>query len=297
MIRYPFDRAQVVHDIDAIDPRWSAKAARRTKKIRGDCAFLEKSSIWSTVKPIFMLLQQNKCAYCERQFENPDYGKLEFDVEHFRPKNAVPAWPDPQRHPGRAYSYQTGAVGTGYHWLAYDLENYSASCKTCNTMLKLNYFPIAGVRASQPENHAGDAEARRALADEQPFLCYPLGDVDEDPQQLITFRATTAVPAGATEAQRRRGDIMIDFFALNDRDQLHRERARMVSLVGNAVGGLGQTLPADASARFGSASFPHAGCVRAFLTLWSSDPVTAQRVHQVCSAYALSGDAAVPAAI
>jgi hypothetical protein len=296
MIRYPFDDAQVAQDISAIDPRWASKAAKRAVKIRRDGAYLEKSSIWSTVKPVFMLLQHNKCAYCERQFENPDYGTIEFDVEHFRPKSAVPAWPDPVRHAGQHYSYETGSVGAGYHWLAYDLSNYAASCKICNSICKLNFFPVAGARAAQPAMDIGEADARQALADEQPFLCYPIGGADEDPQDLITFRATTAVPVGATEPQRRRGEIIINFFALNEREQLHRERARMISLIGNAVGNVGQPLPPSAIARYSLASYPHAGCIRAFLSLWATNPATAQRIHQACSAYALTGDSVVPTA-
>ena len=295
MIRYLFDDAQVARDIDAIDSRWAVKAGKRAAKIRRDGAYLEKSSIWSKVKPVFMLLQHNKCAYCERQLENPDYGTIEFDVEHFRPKGTVSAWPDPVRHAGQNYTYETGGVGAGYHWLAYDLRNYAASCKICNSICKLNFFPVAGVRAAQPPNGISDADARQALLEEQPYLCYPIGEVDVDPQHLITYRATTAVPAGGTEPQRRRGEIMIDFFALNDRDQLHRERARMISLVGTAVGGLGGPLPAGAMARYGSPSYPHAGCVRAFLSLWSTNPATAQQIYEACCTYALADDVTIPA--
>jgi len=292
MIRYPYDRAQVANDIGKIDPRWMVKAASRTGKLIKAGAYNEKSAIWSTIKPVFMLLQHNKCAYCERLLEGPDHGTIDFDVEHYRPKNAVPVWPDPVRHDSFAYAFQTGAQGAGYHWLAYELENYAASCKICNTIQKLNFFPIAGRRAEQPATGASLEDARRALADEQPYLCYPIGDADEDPQALITFDATTAIPVAEDEVRRRRGQVMIDFFDLNGRDLLHLERARMISLVGTALlrrgNDFAHALPAAAQVAFGSASYPHASCIRAFVRQWSVDPTRAGTIHDACTDNALA---------
>lgn len=292
MIRYPYDGAQVVRDIAEIDPRWIVKAANRSKRLVKAGAYSEKSSIWSTIKPVFMLLQHNKCAYCERQLEGPDHGTIDFDVEHYRPKNAVPVWPDPVRHGGLAYDFQTGAQGRGYHWLAYELENYAASCKICNTIQKLNFFPIAGSRAEQPATGTSVENARRALANEEPFLCYPIGEADEDPQALITFDVTTAIPAAQDDARRRRGQVMIDFFDLNGRELLHLERSRMISLVGTALLKRGNEFSSPLHAKeqdaFGSASYPHASCIRAFVRLWTTDPARAGAVHDACAKNALA---------
>jgi len=58
---------------------------------------------------------------------------------------------------------------TGYYLLPYNLENYSSSCKTCNTRYKLDRFPIAGrysMKGTDP----------RSLLTESPLLIYPVGN-------------------------------------------------------------------------------------------------------------------------
>jgi len=92
--------------------------------------YVETAAIWSTVKPVFMKLQLNKCVFCERQFESPLYGTIEFDLEHSRPKSNVLAWPDPQRHSALNYTVAMGdASEQGYFWLAYDPLNYVAPAR------------------------------------------------------------------------------------------------------------------------------------------------------------------------
>jgi hypothetical protein len=133
MIRYPYDATAIAAEISKIDARWATKAARRAKKLEQLGRYQEASSIWSTVKPVFMALQYNKCVFCERQFEDSLYGPVEWDLEHFRPKSNVTLWPDARRHSHLAYTENLGdASDTGYYWLAYELRNYAASCKVCN---------------------------------------------------------------------------------------------------------------------------------------------------------------------
>jgi hypothetical protein len=295
MIRYDFDPVTVERDIRNVDPNWFKKAEARKLKFKLLHRYEEKSSIWSKAKPAFMRLQMSKCAFCERQFENPDYGKIEFDVEHFRPKSSVAAWPDPVRHPGLRYTFSTGGANArGYYWLAYELQNYAASCKVCNTALKLNFFPIAGKR--------GRLQATlSALARERPFLCYPIGNIDNDPEELVTFLTTTAVPAKASGHKRRRGQIIIDFFALNQREQLHRERARMIGLFGAALKaearGTATAADTELIARMTLPLLPHAACLRAFKRLWAQDRVTAERAYDLCRVYATSDSGSAPPAL
>src|SRR5271155_4409363 len=228
MIRYATDFDDMEAQVEALGQNWLQRARRRTQKLIRLGRYYEKSSIWSEIKPILIRLQHNKCAFCERQLESVEYGTIEFDVEHFRPKGPVPSWPDPSRHPF-AYDFETGEPSPlGYYWLAYDLRNYAICCKTCNTLLKANFFPILGLRAKCPAN--GDQ-----LTSEQPLLCYPIGSLDCDPETLITFTATTAVPVAKSGYLRERARIIIDFFQLNRREQLHRERARMIVMLGQAL--------------------------------------------------------------
>lgn len=292
MIRYDTDAAKLLAAITAIDAKWETKTKARTKKFIKAGAFAEKSSLWSTVKPVYMRLQWFKCVFCERQFENERYGKIEFDVEHFRPKSSVLAWPSETVHPDLAYDFATGAASaSGYYWLAYDVENYAASCKACNSALKSNYFPIAGDRGATLATVA-------ALAAEEPYLCYPLGDGDDDPEDLLTFVATTATPKAADGHARRRGQVMIDFFDLNGRDLLHRQRAQMISMFGGALAAVhaGTASPTDEKvvAGMSSPALPHASCVRAFRSLYDADPDEGQRVFERCREVALSQTMSAP---
>ena len=96
MIRYPANLDQLRENITAVDRSWLAKAEKRTAAFIEKGRYSEKSSIWGVVKPVFMLMQQNKCVFCERWFGN-EYSRIELDLEHFRPKSSVAAWPHPDR--------------------------------------------------------------------------------------------------------------------------------------------------------------------------------------------------------
>lgn len=292
MIRYPLDLAQLENDIAAIDPRWRSKTRRRTNKFVRSGRYEEKSSLWSVVKPAYMETQHHKCVFCERQFENGQYGKIEFDLEHFRPKGSVNAWPDDNRHPNLSYPFPTGENSvTGYYWLAYEPTNYAASCKVCNSALKSNYFPIAGDRATA-------LAVAPELGNEQPYLCYPLGSDDADPEDLITFVATTATPKATDAHMRRRGQIIIDFFDLNGRELLHRQRAQMISLVGGALAQTHAGTAGNADRRILSRitrpDMPHAACIRAHKALWQNDPVQASRIYEHCREFAFEQTRSAP---
>ena len=88
------------------------------------------------------------------------------------------------------YDFSTGREwDQGYYLLAFHPRNYITACKSCNTPLKSNYFPIAGEqRGPQSDNPAH-------LASEQPFLIYPLGSLDDDPEEVLTFDGIVPKPA------------------------------------------------------------------------------------------------------
>jgi hypothetical protein len=291
MIRYDITPAKLRADIQTIDPTWLTKADKRTQGFIKRKKFNETSSIWSTVKPAFMRLQMNKCVYCERQFESIEYGKIEFDVEHYRPKSSVVAWPQQNRHPKLTYQFSTGAAtSTGYYWLAYSLENYAASCKPCNTNLKSNNFPIAGKRGAAKQGV-------KALLKEMPLLCYPLGNIDDDPERLVTFVVTTAIPAAKSGHKNRRGRVIIDFFDLN-REQLHRERARMIGLLVPSLeaetAGRATAVDHQVLAQISQPHVPHLNCLRAFQKLWKKDLPTARRAYDWCRAFAFTAPGTAP---
>jgi hypothetical protein len=288
VIRHDCTFADIEAAVDKIDPAWREKAAARTEKFIEDGTYKEASAIWSTVKPVFMRIQRFKCIFCERQFENELYGKIEFDLEHFRPKSSVKSWPNAELH-DYVYDFATGdANDNGYYWLPYALDNYAAACKVCNSGLKSNYFPILGPRRTTPGSTQSERQA----------LCYPIGADDNDPAELVTFIATTAVPKAASGAKRRRGQIIIDFFDLNRREQLHRERAYMIILIGNSLAAIDSGIGDDGDDAVVAASVEpghmHTACVLAYRQLWNSDPVFAKEVLRACKHYFASTAGTMP---
>lgn len=294
MIRYPSTRTDIETAVYDIDARWLQKAQQRTDALRQAGSYSEASAIWSVVKPVFIDLQRNKCLFCERKFASPEYGRIEYDLEHFRPKSTVALWPDAARHPHLDYGFQTGVAGAGYHWLAYDLGNYAAACKICNSIFKIDFFPVEGIR--------GQADATIGeLTAEEPLLCYPIGDGDDDPEDLITFVITTARPKHDHGRSARRGQVMIDFFGLNAREDLHRERARMIALLGTALVAIteGRANANDHAVLRLAADprMPHANCLRSFRRFWDDDQETARKAYDLCRVYGLEEPGAPPPAL
>ena len=166
-----------------------------------------------------------KCAFCERKLESVERGKGEQAVEHFRPKGLVKHWELPVGD--AAPTIQLSKVddtNKGYFLLAYHLFNYTASCIPCNSALKGNYFPIAGNYNLQGDDPLG-------LIDEKAYLIYPLGDFDDDPEELIHFAGVSPVPVEKNGFKFERAFITIKFFELDNRAtrmNMFLERANII---------------------------------------------------------------------
>ncbi len=90
------------------------------------------------------------CAYCGRDLsKDAPAGQ----VEHYRPKGAV-----------------TGDDDGGYWWLAYEFENYTLSCSTCNNRYKRTRFPLLSGRPRVT------FDTRDQLATEARALLHPCED-------------------------------------------------------------------------------------------------------------------------
>jgi hypothetical protein len=288
MIRYgPNTRAELEALVDAHNAGWRAKAATRTATLVANKTFSEDSSIWGEIKPVFMRLQALKCAFCERPLGGFLAGSGEHDVEHFRPKGKIRAWPYPSRKPKVSYGFPTGAKSdTGYYWLAYDLQNYAAACRPCNASRKADYFPIAGARGKATETIAALKKT------EGPFLLFPLGAHGDDPADYISFEGILAVPRHKSGAKHDRAQVTIDFFSLNDREELWADRFRAIRSLFYALR-LSQTDPdadvrADARRAIGEAvsdDAPQAACARAFLTVAQTDAKAAWATYQAAEAF------------
>lgn len=284
MIRYATSQADLEAKVDAAVPTWRGRAATRTAKFVTAGKYEESSAIWSEIKPVFMAVQHDKCAYCERQLASADSGgAVEHDLEHFRPKSSVAVWPD-----GSAFAFPTGTPSpAGYFWLAYHLLNYSVACKKCNTGLKLNFFPVPGTRGAAAKSPTDLAAA------EKPFLVYPIGELDDDPAEVITFEGLNAIPAKKTGPRRRRADVTIRFFRLNTREELLRQRATLLDSLGNHLETINDptTPPARVTAvkktveRMLKPTAQHSACVAAMTRLYVSNVAQARALIDAARAY------------
>ncbi len=280
MIRYALDRIQLRAYIEREDRTWFTKAETRTNNYKALGRFEDSSPIWSKAKPAFMLVQYNKCAFCERTFTGPEESRIEMDLEHFRPKGAVIGWEGPSAP--KSYPANTGPASTnGYYWLACDVANYLAACKICNSEYKGNYFPIMGQRCEDPTDP-------QKLAAEKPYLIYPIGTGDDDPETLITFTGTVARPVTSHGVRHARAMVIIDLFGLNTRDQLHVQRAETIERFGRALtavaDGVAKASDHTYTAQIANPIIPHAACLRAFKKLWDQDEPAARRLLDACSA-------------
>ena len=284
-------------DIRKALKNWLAKADERTAQLVASKAYFDlekwrklkgasKTSIpkpttveWSSVKHLFMAIQNDKCAYCERKLAaRGQGGAAEHDLEHFRTKNPVKPWPAPP-----VIDFETGGrFDAGYYWLAFHLLNYCTACKKCNTGFKSSYFPVAGTRIEPP-----DGLSPRAIRSEQPFLIYPLGTIDDDPEDVIRFLGLAANPPASDPllSERERADahrnkrarVVVAFFGLNSRDELLWGRAEKLRELEKSLAQINSGIENDAKPaqddikRLTSGFSEHTACVRAMVRLYMAD--------------------------
>jgi hypothetical protein len=283
MIAYRVTQVQLEALIEAESPGWLQKAKARTDRFRQKGFYEEASSIWSEVKKVYMRLQGgSKCAYCERKLEDIDFGAVEQDVEHFRPKGSVRAWklPKPLKNQGITATAVPNE-DRGYFLLPYHPFNYSAACKPCNSALKKDYFPIAG-----KYDLTGDNPAK--LAKEKPFLICPVGDFDDAPENLIRFHGVSPQPVAPNGHDRERALVTIEFFKLDDeakRKNLLRERAVVIIALYPQLEKLanGATGNAKVEAQklvdgFTAPKSAHTSCARSYRDLFRSNRAEAKAV-------------------
>ena len=275
MIRYDVTEADLLARIDQEKAEWQTRAKAATALYRQVGEYGEPPApFWGQIKAVYMRLQKNKCAFCEQKLS---VRARDHDVEHFRPKRGVKAWPPPG---GPSYGFPTGqAFPEGYYLLAYHPLNYATSCSHCNQGLKRSYFPIAGARLSGQDNPLD-------LEPERPLLIYPIGDRDTDPEVLFGFRGTAPSPRNAdpNSQENHRAQVTIDFFDLSDREELVRERSEVIehlhsSLVSadDSTDQPKQRRARSTVTRMRSDGNKHANCARCFIALYHEDPDQAER--------------------
>lgn len=278
MIRYPIKREGGQSELKALEaliekhkPGWLERAKERTTNFQKAGCYKEATSIWSEVKEVYAKLQHNKCAYCERELPSAeDHGSGEQDLEHFRPKNTVQPWPTDTQLIAK---YGKGdKFEPGYYMLAYAPLNYCMACITCNRPLKHDHFPIQGDRYQTPDESPVNYQI------EQPYLIYPIGSLDDDPEDHIRFDGY--IPFGKT----LRGELSIDFFNLKENSYLLRDRAKMITELYTAL----ETEDQEMVALLTSPCSTHTNAAKSFKSLYEVDPEFAAIVHAEAKAYRLS---------
>ena len=290
MIRYPVSKDLLENLIETERPGWLQRAKERTETFRDLGHYKESSSIWSEIKPVFMRLQHCKCAYCERQLESAEYGRIEHDLEHFRPKKKAKPWRLTKSLKEEGVTVTPpleGAADPGYHLLAYNPLNYCTSCKTCNSRLKRDYFPIEGDRSSQGSDPA-------EMASELPLLINPVGQFDHDPADLIRFHGLSPVACGDTPYKYRRSLVSIAFFHLDDRKRkyLFRERAENITQLYSFLKNAERADTDEEKSIWEnliklktSPAAPHTNCAESFCALYKTDKAEAKEIFLLASEY------------
>ena len=288
MIRYEVDLDRIRALVDRHKPGWRKRARDRTETFRKKGKYEEESSIWGEIKAVFMELQgDGKCCFCERKFVG-SYRQYELDLEHFRPKRRVRKW-KPTRNPvAKGVSLTDPPVkNSGYYLLSYHLLNYAAACKPCNSGLKKDYFPISG------QYDFGGTDPGKMKA-EQPWLLYPIGQLDIDPEDVISFDGILPQSRHANPVLKLRGLVTIEFFKLDDvfaRKDLMLERARTLYLLHHwlvkATDG-GDPVAAAHVGRMVDPRATHANCARSFDRLFRSDRTRARQLADETAKFLLS---------
>jgi hypothetical protein len=290
VIRINITIKDLENEIEAEKPGWLANARKAIKALQGvdDPNF---DDMWGDIKQAYIVVQRSKCGFCEKPLE----GKIEQDVEHFRPKKAIHAWQVPSAvmqeitAAGFRVAQPTGGPEPGYKYLAYHHLNYLTACKNCNSIRKKNYFPIAGRRKRGGRNPAD-------MTSEYPYLVYPLSTVDDDPEQLIEFVGVFPRPKrGLKGFGRLRALVTIAVFGLDDEDgrkDLLIDRIETLEKVYFALKGRQEYASAadrDAAQtvidRYTSGRFRHTNCMRCFVRVYQRSRAEAERLYQAAIQY------------
>ena len=296
--------AALVEAIRRKDPQWIEKAKKKTSAVLQVGRISDGDGIWSEIKEVFILLQESKCIYCEFPLPKVDSASadkvsVDYDIEHYRPKNRVTPWPTAEtlaRRPGvREYLPEVAAgAAAGYLRLAFDPFNYVVSCKVCNSSYKGDRFPISG---------KADARSKRRLTldeREKPLLLFPFGEHGDDPETFLRFTGPTVRPRPDAGFERLRAQAVIDFFELDTREGLLEGRCWMIQLLWPR---LEERDSPDPHKRARAETFLttvqaghrqlHTACGRAFIDLYEKDRARAEAWYDAAVQYLTSKDRAI----
>jgi hypothetical protein len=304
MIRIEVPDSELVNALEKKKAGWLKSAEQKLKKARQAGKIGDQDGIWSEIKEVFILLQEFKCIYCEFpmpkvESTSADKVAVDYDVEHYRPKNRVTPWPTPgvivRRPAVQAYqSLVASGAPAGYLRLAFDPFNYVVSCKVCNSSYKSDRFPIYG----KPDSRS----RKRASLDstEKPLLLFPFGENGDDPDEYLSFDGPTVGHRSGSSYEDLRSQVVVDFFELDTREDLLEQRCMLIQLLWTQLECRMSGDPEEKSSAEDYLKvieeehrFPHTACGRAFIELHGRDRSRAKTWYKVAVQYLTSKDPAV----
>ncbi len=283
MISYRTDRDGNTIDLAYIEARiklhkasWLDRAAERTEAYKTAGKVTHSKHIWSEIKEVYMKIQGNKCAFCETELEGKSSGKGVHDVEHFRPKNRITQWQATPEFNALGIIVTDPAVSKGYHLLTYNLLNYSIACGPCNQAIKSDRFPIKGNYNTAMEDPSTESDA------EVPLLLFPLGQGDEDCEDLISFDGAVPKAVAANGLAFERAITTIEFFRLgraDERGRLFLERCEKILSIDSILDESDDPADYENILKNVIADYAkHANCARSYVQLLKNDKAKAAEV-------------------
>ncbi len=155
----------------------------------------------------------DKCAYCET-----DVSRMDWNVEHFRPKSRVAERKD---HPG-------------YYWLTYEWTNLYPACTFCNQRRKdkprwgdLKYAGAAGKMDQFPlENEETRAMSHQADVNQE--LTLLVDPCNDSPEEYLSYDGLGRIIALDNALKKKsRGQATINVFNLWPRRLRSRRKKRI----------------------------------------------------------------------
>lgn len=140
------------------------------------------AAAWLSMRPTLMSAQRNKCGWCESLLDD-----AAIEIDHIRPKNR-----------------------TRYWWLAFELPNLLASCRSCNNKKRSKWPLMPGV-------HRLSARDDPSVVAEDSAVVNP---TVEDPEPHLDFQDLGG--KWRVVGQTFRGEQTVEVLAL-DRDGLSRK--------------------------------------------------------------------------
>jgi hypothetical protein len=227
VIRYYISEQELIKRISQEKRSWLTRAKKRTALYRSGGYDPKATDFWGEIKRVYIDLQHGKCGYCETRLQDHVLASKVHEIEHFRPKGRIRAWPHSGAANARKFlpSWPTGeASDKGYLFLVYHPLNYAIACTRCNSTLKSDCFPILGKRMLR-------AEHPKRMLRETPLLFYPISCIDpDDPADLISFNGPFAVATYRTGLAYQRAITNIHFFLLNHQDLILQRCMMLLTL-------------------------------------------------------------------